>query len=71
MTYLRISSPWLKKKLDFDDLKCQRIRDLNRLSQDIFTMFEENLDFDYLKCPRMKDLNRLSQCILTMIKEHF
>ena len=40
--YLRISSPWLKKILDFDDLKCPRMKDLNHLSQNIFTMVIEN-----------------------------
>ena len=43
-TYLRIYSPWLKK-LDFDYLKFPRIKDLNHLSQHIFTMVEENFGF--------------------------
>ena len=40
--YLRISSPLLKKILDFDDLKCPRMKDLSCLYQNNFIMVAEN-----------------------------
>ena len=57
--YLRISSPRLKKILDFDDLMGPRMKDLNHFSQNILTMVEENFYVDDLKFPRMMDLNHL------------
>ena len=44
-THLRLFSPWLKKILDFDNLKCPRMKDLNHPSETIFTMVEENCGF--------------------------
>jgi hypothetical protein len=29
--FLRVSSPWLKKILNFDDLKCSRMKDFSTL----------------------------------------
>ena len=50
--YLRIFSPWLKKILDFDNLKFPRIKDLNHLSRHIFTMVEENFGFWWPEMPK-------------------
>ena len=45
--YLRIYSPRLKKIFDFRDLECPRMKDLNHLLQNIFTMVEENFWFSW------------------------
>ena len=45
--YVRISSPWLKKIFDFRGLECLRMKDLDCLSQNIFTMVEENFWFSW------------------------
>ena len=49
--HLRLFSPWLKEILDFDGLKCPRMKDLNHLSQTIFTMVEENCGFWWSETP--------------------
>ena len=41
-----------KKNLDFNDLKCARIKDLGGSSQNTFNL----IDFDDLKSTSMKDL---------------
>ena len=43
--YIGISSPWLKKNLDFDDLTCLRMEDLDGLSQNILITVEEIFGF--------------------------
>ena len=56
-THLRLFSPWLKEILDFDDLKCPRMKDLNHSSLTVFTMVEGNFGFWWSKMPQMKDLD--------------
>ena len=57
--YLRIPSPWLKKILDFDDLKCLRMKDLSCLSQINFTMVEENFELWWSLIPKNKGFELL------------
>ena len=64
--------PWLKTILDFDDLMGPGTKDLNHLSQNIFTMIEENFGFWWSKMrPRMKDLNHFAQNIFTIAEKNF
>ena len=58
-TYLRMSSPWLKKILDYDDLKCPRMKDLIHLSRHIFTMVEENFGFRWSEMPKNEGFDQL------------
>ena len=57
--------------LDFDYLECSRVKDLDGLPQNIFTMVKTILDFDDLKCSIVKDLDGFSQNISTMVDENF
>ena len=58
-TYLKISSLWLKKILDYDDLKCPIMKDLKHLSQNIFTMVEENFRLWWSKMPHNEGFEAL------------
>ena len=53
--YFRISLPWFKKILDFDDLKFPRIKALNHLSQHIFIMVDENFVFWWSQMPQQNE----------------
>ena len=53
LLYLRTSSPWLKKILNFD-LKCSRMKDFSFFFlKNIFTMVEENFEFRYSESSKM------------------
>ena len=56
---LKSSSLWLMKILDFDDLMGPRMKDLNHLSQNIFTMVEENFEFSWSEIPKNKGFEPL------------
>ena len=59
--YLRMSSPWLKKILDLDDLTCPRMKDLTQshLSPNIFTMVEESFWFWWSQMPKNEEFEPL------------
>ena len=48
--YPRMYSPWLKKILDFDDLKCTRMKDLGAYLRISSPWLKKILDFDDVKC---------------------
>ena len=62
--YLRISSPWLKKILDFDDLMGPRMKNLNHLFQNIFIMVKENFEFWWSEIPKNEGFEPLISAYL-------
>ena len=53
--YFRVSSPWLKKILHFDDLKYTRMKNFGAYLRISSPWLKEIMDFDDVKCTRKKD----------------
>ena len=68
----RISSPWLKKILDFDDLKCSRMKDFNMFITEYLHHGWRNFWILMLwNTPEWRISKRSSQNIFTMVEENF
>ena len=68
----RISSSWLKKILDFDDLKCSRMKDFNMFITKYLHHGWRNFWILMIwNTPEWRISKRSSQNIFTMVEENF